>query len=80
MVQITFKPLTLKGLRETFLDALHDARNLNFQVKSNPRNNLIYGQRRCGKGRNASPLRPVIPKNTCPPVLPRLVKIGLLKF
>nr|UXR13845.1 ribosomal protein L2 [Asarum sieboldii] len=23
------------------------------QVKSNPRNNLIYGQRRCGKGRNA---------------------------
>nr|WGV42287.1 ribosomal protein L2 [Epimedium ilicifolium] len=23
------------------------------QVKSNPRNNLISGQRRCGKGRNA---------------------------
>ncbi|KAL4270263.1 hypothetical protein AHAS_AhasUnG0107700 [Arachis hypogaea] len=23
------------------------------QVKSNPRNNLIYGQHRCGKGRNA---------------------------
>ena len=23
------------------------------QVKSNPRNNLIYGQRHCGKGRNA---------------------------
>ncbi|KAG5626515.1 hypothetical protein H5410_011733 [Solanum commersonii] len=23
------------------------------QLKSNPRNNLIYGQRRCGKGRNA---------------------------
>ncbi|KAK9740445.1 hypothetical protein RND81_03G035700 [Saponaria officinalis] len=23
------------------------------QVKSNPRNNLIYGQRRCGKGHNA---------------------------
>ena len=24
------------------------------QVKSNPRNNLIYGQHRCGKGRNAT--------------------------
>ena len=23
------------------------------QVKSNPRNHLIYGQHRCGKGRNA---------------------------
>ncbi|KAK8272151.1 hypothetical protein V6Z11_D11G312100 [Gossypium hirsutum] len=23
------------------------------QVKSNPRNNLFYGQHRCGKGRNA---------------------------
>ncbi|KAL8213747.1 hypothetical protein R6Q57_003196 [Mikania cordata] len=23
------------------------------QVKSNPRNNLIYGQHHCGKGRNA---------------------------
>ena len=26
---------------------------VNRQVKSNPRNNLIYGQHRCGKGRNA---------------------------
>ncbi|XP_057543771.1 50S ribosomal protein L2, chloroplastic-like [Amaranthus tricolor] len=26
---------------------------VNNQVKSNPRNNLIYGQRRCGKGRNS---------------------------
>ncbi|KAB2012436.1 hypothetical protein ES319_D09G090300v1 [Gossypium barbadense] len=25
---------------------------VNIQVKSNPRNNLIYGQRHCGKGRN----------------------------
>ncbi|KAG5581160.1 hypothetical protein H5410_051787 [Solanum commersonii] len=31
MVQIAFKPLTLKGLPETFLAALRDARNLNFQ-------------------------------------------------
>ncbi|KAG5584361.1 hypothetical protein H5410_044795 [Solanum commersonii] len=31
MVQIAFKPLTLKGLPETFLAALHDARNLNFR-------------------------------------------------
>ncbi|KAG5608488.1 hypothetical protein H5410_019769 [Solanum commersonii] len=31
MVQITFKPLTLKGLPETFLAALRDARNLNFR-------------------------------------------------
>ncbi|KAG5616159.1 hypothetical protein H5410_015983 [Solanum commersonii] len=31
MVQIAFKPLTLKGLLETFLAALRDARNLNFQ-------------------------------------------------
>ncbi|WMV32416.1 hypothetical protein MTR67_025801 [Solanum verrucosum] len=30
MVQISFKPLTLKGLPETFLAALRDARNLNF--------------------------------------------------
>ncbi|WMV26068.1 hypothetical protein MTR67_019453 [Solanum verrucosum] len=30
MVQIAFKPLTLKGLLETFLAALRDARNLNF--------------------------------------------------
>ena len=29
MVQIAFKPLTLKGLPETFLAALRDARNLN---------------------------------------------------
>ena len=28
-------------------------RAVDSQVKSNPRNNLIYGQRRCGKGRNA---------------------------
>lgn len=28
-------------------------RNGAVQVKSNPRNNLISGQRRCGKGRNA---------------------------
>ncbi|KAL8224514.1 hypothetical protein R6Q57_019989 [Mikania cordata] len=28
------------------------------QVKSNPRNNLIYGQHHCGKGRNA---RGIIP-------------------
>ncbi|KAG5610977.1 hypothetical protein H5410_022258 [Solanum commersonii] len=31
MVQITFKPLTLKRLPETFLAALRDARNLNFR-------------------------------------------------
>ncbi|KAG5571134.1 hypothetical protein H5410_060900 [Solanum commersonii] len=30
MVQIVFKPLTLKGLPKTFLAALRDARNLNF--------------------------------------------------
>ncbi|KAG5585172.1 hypothetical protein H5410_045606, partial [Solanum commersonii] len=30
-VQISFKPLTLKGLPETFLAALRDARNLNFR-------------------------------------------------
>nr|QDA22445.1 ribosomal protein L2 [Berberis bealei]QIQ57030.1 ribosomal protein L2 [Berberis aristata] len=29
------------------------SRTVGSQVKSNPRNNLIYGQRRCGKGRNA---------------------------
>ena len=29
MIQIAFKPLTLKGLPETFLAALRDARNLN---------------------------------------------------
>ncbi|WMV50556.1 hypothetical protein MTR67_043941 [Solanum verrucosum] len=31
MVQIAFKHLTLKGLPETFLAALRDARNLNFR-------------------------------------------------
>ncbi|WMV45304.1 hypothetical protein MTR67_038689 [Solanum verrucosum] len=31
MVQIAFKPLTLKGLPETFLAAVRDARNLNFR-------------------------------------------------
>ncbi|KAG5594630.1 hypothetical protein H5410_035862 [Solanum commersonii] len=31
MVQIAFKPLTLKGLPETFLAALRDARNFNFR-------------------------------------------------
>lgn len=31
MVQIAFKPLTLKGLPETFLAALRDARNLDFR-------------------------------------------------
>ncbi|KAG5611422.1 hypothetical protein H5410_022703 [Solanum commersonii] len=31
MVQIAFKPLTLKGLPETFLAAFRDARNLNFR-------------------------------------------------
>ncbi|KAG5579887.1 hypothetical protein H5410_050514 [Solanum commersonii] len=31
IVQITFKPLTLKGLRETILATLRDARNLNFR-------------------------------------------------
>ncbi|KAG5630278.1 hypothetical protein H5410_001995 [Solanum commersonii] len=31
MVQIAFKPLTLKGLPETFLAALRDTRNLNFR-------------------------------------------------
>ncbi|KAG5585167.1 hypothetical protein H5410_045601 [Solanum commersonii] len=31
MVQIAFKPLTLKRLPETFLAALRDARNLNFR-------------------------------------------------
>ncbi|KAG5630654.1 hypothetical protein H5410_002371 [Solanum commersonii] len=31
MVQIAFKPLTLKGLPETFLAALRDAQNLNFR-------------------------------------------------
>ncbi|KAL6557771.1 60S ribosomal protein L2 [Orobanche minor] len=28
-------------------------RTVDSQVKSNPRNNLIYGQHHCGKGRNA---------------------------
>nr|YP_010271425.1 ribosomal protein L2 [Hymenidium linearilobum]YP_010271446.1 ribosomal protein L2 [Hymenidium linearilobum]UKB87566.1 ribosomal protein L2 [Hymenidium linearilobum]UKB87567.1 ribosomal protein L2 [Hymenidium linearilobum] len=28
-------------------------RTVDSRVKSNPRNNLIYGQHRCGKGRNA---------------------------
>ncbi|WMV45208.1 hypothetical protein MTR67_038593, partial [Solanum verrucosum] len=31
MVQIAFKPLTLKGLPKTFLAAFRDARNLNFR-------------------------------------------------
>lgn len=31
LVQIAFKPLTLKGLPETFLATLRDARNLNFR-------------------------------------------------
>ncbi|KAG5627160.1 hypothetical protein H5410_012378 [Solanum commersonii] len=31
IVQIAFKPLILKGLPETFLATLHDARNLNFR-------------------------------------------------
>ncbi|WMV41457.1 hypothetical protein MTR67_034842 [Solanum verrucosum] len=31
MVQIAFKPMTLKGLFETFLAVLRDARNLNFR-------------------------------------------------
>ncbi|KAK4708643.1 hypothetical protein R3W88_029568 [Solanum pinnatisectum] len=31
MIQIAFKPLTLKGLPKTFLAALRDARNLNFK-------------------------------------------------
>ena len=31
MVQISFKPLTLKGLPYTFLATLRDARNLNFR-------------------------------------------------
>ena len=31
LVQIAFRPLTLKGLPETFLAALRDARNLNFR-------------------------------------------------
>ncbi|KAG5610396.1 hypothetical protein H5410_021677 [Solanum commersonii] len=31
MFQIAFKPLTLEGLPETFLAALHDARKLNFR-------------------------------------------------
>ncbi|KAG5611977.1 hypothetical protein H5410_023258 [Solanum commersonii] len=31
MIQIAFKPLTLKGLPETFLAALRDTRNLNFR-------------------------------------------------
>ncbi|KAG5586674.1 hypothetical protein H5410_047108 [Solanum commersonii] len=31
MVQIVFKPLTLKGLPETFLAALRDVKNLNFR-------------------------------------------------
>ncbi|WMV13417.1 hypothetical protein MTR67_006802 [Solanum verrucosum] len=31
MVQIAFKPLTLKGLPKTFLGSLQDARNLNFR-------------------------------------------------
>ncbi|KAL5697097.1 60S ribosomal protein L2A [Ranunculus cassubicifolius] len=32
---------------------MHYRRAVGSQVKSNPRNNLIYGQRHCGKGRNA---------------------------
>ncbi|KAG5570174.1 hypothetical protein H5410_059940 [Solanum commersonii] len=48
MVQIAFKPLTFKGLPETFLAALRDARNLNFRqslmgsIESTVAYGLIY--------------------------------------
>ncbi|KAG5596054.1 hypothetical protein H5410_037286 [Solanum commersonii] len=45
MVQISFKPLTLKGLPETFLAALRDARNLNFRqsLKGSIESTMAYG-------------------------------------
>ncbi|PHT31728.1 hypothetical protein CQW23_28065 [Capsicum baccatum] len=45
LVQIAFKPLTLKGLPETFLAALHDARNLNFRqsLMGSIESTLAYG-------------------------------------
>ncbi|WMV09101.1 hypothetical protein MTR67_002486, partial [Solanum verrucosum] len=45
MVQIAFKPLTLKGLPETFLAALRDARNLNFRqsLKGSIESTVAYG-------------------------------------
>ncbi|WMV08700.1 hypothetical protein MTR67_002085, partial [Solanum verrucosum] len=45
MVQIAFKPLTLKGLPETFLAALRDARNLNFRqsLMSSIESTVAYG-------------------------------------
>ncbi|KAG5570703.1 hypothetical protein H5410_060469 [Solanum commersonii] len=45
MVQIAFKPLTLKGLPETFLVALRDARNLNFRqsLKGSIECTVAYG-------------------------------------
>ncbi|WMV38339.1 hypothetical protein MTR67_031724 [Solanum verrucosum] len=45
MIQIVFKPLTLKGLPETFLAALRDARNLNFRqsLMRSIESTVVYG-------------------------------------
>ncbi|KAG5591281.1 hypothetical protein H5410_041795 [Solanum commersonii] len=45
MVQIAFKPLTLKGLSETFLATLRDARNLNFRqsLMGSIESTVVYG-------------------------------------
>lgn len=45
MVQIAFKPLTLKGLPETFLAALRDARNLDFRqsLMGSIESTVVYG-------------------------------------
>ncbi|PHU08009.1 hypothetical protein BC332_24498 [Capsicum chinense] len=45
LVQIAFRPLTLKGLPETFLAALRDARNLNFRksLMGSIESTLAYG-------------------------------------
>ncbi|KAG5622125.1 hypothetical protein H5410_007343 [Solanum commersonii] len=45
MVQIAFKPLIFKGLPETFLAALRDARNLNFcqSLMSSIESTVAYG-------------------------------------
>ena len=46
MVQIAFKPLTLKGLPGTFLAALRDARNLDFRqsLMGSIESTVAYGQ------------------------------------
>ena len=49
------KVIAMNSHRHLYKTSTPSTRNgtVDSQVKSNPRNNLIYGQRRCGKGRNA---------------------------